>query len=307
MAPRAPTGPEAFEPLSRIDVGWIAVLPYAFLGSDREVRFDRERQWWGETVEGVAATIRDAHGLGLRVMLKPHLWAGADWVGDYAPRSEEEGARFEASYAEYLLTFAALADSLGVELLVVGTELDRTARERPAFWGELIDDVRESYHGPLTYAANWDAVTDVPFWDRLDFIGVDAFFPLSDRDTPTLEELEREWRPIVARVAAECRAHGKPVLFTEFGYRSIDGAAGNQWELPPERRRDVPANPEAQIAAYEALFRSWWERPWFAGGFLWKWFADDAGMARAPRADYTPQHKPVEETIRAWYGRSGGS
>lgn len=306
VAPRRSVGPEAVTPLRRVATGWIAVLPYAFLGPDDRVRFDGERQWWGEGLEGIAATIRLAQREGLRVMLKPHVWAGrAGWVGDYAPESEEGWRRFQASYAEYLLAMAGLADSLGVEILVVGTELDRTVRERPELWHTLIDRVEERYGGALTYAANWDGFEDVPFWSRMDLIGVDAFFPLSPRSEPDRAELEAAWEPIVAELAAACREHRRPVLFTEFGYRSIDGAAGNQWELPPERRSDVPPNLQAQVTAYEALFHTWWDEPWFAGGFLWKWFPEDGARGERVRADYTPQHKPVEGTIRRWYGGEG--
>jgi hypothetical protein len=305
VAPRRPVGPEAVAPVTRIGADWIAVLPYAFLGPDDEVRFDRERQWWGEGVEGVAGTIRMAHEQGLKVMLKPHVWAGrAGWVGDYMPATSQGWTRFEATYTDYILTFATLAETTGAELFVVGTELDRTVRERADFWHRLIDQVEERYRGPLTYAANWDGFDDVPFWDRMDYLGVDAFFPLSEDPTPGAAELQEAWRPIVAELAAACRQHQRPVLFTEFGYRSIDGAAGNQWELPPEGRGDVPSNLQAQVQAYEALFRTWWDEPWFAGGFLWKWFPDDDARADRLRADYTPQHKPVEEVIRRWFGEA---
>ena len=111
------------------------------------------------------------------------------------------------------------------------------------------------------------------------------------------------WEPWVREVEEVCRRYGRPVLFAEFGYRSIDGAAGRQWELPPERDPDPVPNHLAQANAYEALFRVWWNEPWFAGGFLWKWFPGDGEPAGPSRADYTPQHKPVEEVIRDWYGR----
>jgi hypothetical protein len=63
----------------------------------------------------------------------------------------------------------------------------------------------------------------------------------------------------------------------------------------------LTVNLEAQVTAYEALFRTWWERPWFAGGFLWEWSADDRRRGDQIRADYTHQQKPVEEPVRRWY------
>jgi len=305
VAPRNPVGPEALDPLERVGVGWIAVIPYAFLREGGEVVYDPERQWWGETPGGVAETVAMAHARGLQVFLKPHLWVpGVGWPGEYLPEDEGEWARFRDSYGEYLLRFARMADSLGVELLAVGTEVDRVALERPDLWRDLIRDVRREYAGRLTYAANWDAYGEVEFWDALDLIGVDAYFPLSSASTPEVSSLERAWKPHRTALERLARRHGRPILFAEYGYRSIDGAAGRQWELPPEGRRGADrarSNPEAQVNAYEALLRTFWEEPWFAGGFLWKWFADDETRRPGGDADYTPQHKPVEGVIRGYY------
>ncbi len=304
VAPRNPVEAGAVAPVARVGAGWIGILPYAFLDPEsHRIHYDREGQWWGERPEGVEATIRYAREAGLRVMVKPHLWGrGMGWVGTYTPLSQEGWDHWKADYTRYILELASLSQELEVELFVVGTELDATVRERPEFWEELIAQVREVYDGALTYAANWDGYEDVPFWGELDFIGVDAYFPLSSEDTPALEELVEAWTPHLESIAELCRRFQRPVLFPEFGYRSIDGAAGGQWELPPERARDVPVNLEAQILAYEALFRRWWDLPWFAGGFLWKWFAeDDEGPSGPTRADYTPQGKPVEAVIYRWY------
>ena len=53
----------------------------------------------------------------------------------------------------------------------------------PDDWRRLISKFRELCPGPLTYAVNWWGDYDVvEFWDELDYIGINAFFPL------TLEE-----------------------------------------------------------------------------------------------------------------------
>ena len=48
-------------------------------------------------------------------------------------------------------------------------------------WRKLIARVRQHYRGPLTYAANFDQYNTVGFWDALDVVGVNAYFPLRDR------------------------------------------------------------------------------------------------------------------------------
>ncbi len=298
-APRREIGADALAPIAELGANWIAVIPYAFTREDDpRVAFDRERQYWGETAAGVAATVAHAREHGLRVLLKPHLWVrGEGWPGEFELDTDAEWELFEREYSDYILHFARLADSLDVEMFAVGTEVDRSAIAQPDYWRALIVRVRAAYGGALTYAANWDRYAEIEFWDALDYLGVDAYFPLSSAGTPDVETLLEAWEPWTREVERTARRVGLPILFTEFGYRSVDGAAGEQWTLPDGRRaRGLPANREAQAAAYEALFRTWWNRDGFAGGFLWKWYPGTPD-SRWVATDYTPQGKPAEAVI----------
>lgn len=296
-------------PILGLHADWIAVVPFAFgRPGSSDLRFDLSRQYWGERAEGVAATIRMAHAAGLRVMVKPQVWVRGEWTGDFSPADSASWRRWEASYADYVLTFARVAEREGAELLCLGTELGRSVRERPDFWRSLARRVRKIYHGRLTYAANWDEAPDVPFWSALDYVGIDAYYPLSAARTPSVGELRRAWEERLTQLRALSRRAGRPILFTEFGYRSADRAAGEQWRIPA--RGAVP-NPDAQAHAYEALFGSIWDRPWFAGGFVWKW---RPGRRTRPvrwgperrESDYTIRGKPAEAVVRRWYGREAG-
>ncbi len=55
-------------------------------------------------------------------------------------------------------------------------------------------ELREVYNGQLTYAANWDEYKRIPFWEDLDFIGVDAYFPVSEEKTPSIEQASLGWQ-----------------------------------------------------------------------------------------------------------------
>ena len=137
-------GPEIMDPLRRVEATWVGVLPYGFIdpAGDR-IRFNVDRQWWGETVEGTTAQIRFARERGLKVMVKPHVWVrGSGWTGDSLPDNGEDRLRWEGSYRDYILTFAEVAEAAGADLFVVGTELDLWAREHPEFWRDLIRQVR---------------------------------------------------------------------------------------------------------------------------------------------------------------------
>lgn len=306
VAPRQPVDSAALGAMKRVNANWVALVPYAMLrDGEARLRYNHPRQMWGETHAGVAECARLAHQQGLKVMVKPQVWLHrGTYTGHFSLESETDWQTFEAGYRDYILGFAWVADSAGVELFCLGTEFDQFVEKRPLFWKTLIADVRKVFRGKLTYAANWNSYRAFPHWPDLDFVGVNAYFPLCPRDTPTAQTLDAHWKPWVREVEAFHRRHGKPVLFTEYGYRSLDGCAKEPWESS----RDAPANPEAQRRSYEALYRQFWAKPWVAGGFLWKWYdrdqlaeTDSRWFRRA--TDYTPQGKPAEATIRAWYGK----
>jgi hypothetical protein len=282
--------------LSTTNANWLAVIPYGFSPADHpRVSFDDERQWWGEKVDGTRTMIQLAHQKNYRVMLKPQVWIFRGWVGDYGFESEQEWEDWEESYENFIITFAQLADSMGVELFCLGTEYKRATRERPHFWANLIDSVRAVYKGRLTYAANWDEYENIPFWDKLDYIGVDAYFPLSYNETPEMSELLLNWLPVKDKMKTLSDSLKRPILLTEFGYRSVNKAAGNQWKLGSS-----PFNEEAQRRAYLALFESLWVEKWLAGGFFWKWRFIN-GVGGENDRSYTPQGKSALKVIQSVY------
>ena len=57
---------------------------------------------------------------------------------------------------------------------------------------------------------------------------------------------------------------------------------------------------EIQTLCYEAMFEVFWDRPWFNGLYIWKWFPDDRVSQRRTRG-FTPQGKPAEGVLRRRY------
>lgn len=212
--------------------------------------------------------------------------------------TEQDWKILEDSYERFILTYAQLAADLKVELFCIGTELEEFIANRPLFWDKLITQIRSIYPGKLTYAANWDEYKRTPFWASLDFIGVDAYFPLSEEKTPSVDDLKAGWHRWKSELAVLSANYDRPVLFTEYGYRSMDFTAKKPWLVD---RNEEQVNLEAQVNAKKALFDEFWSEPWFAGGFLWKWFIhhDRAGGQEDNR--FTPQNKPAEEIIKAYY------
>lgn len=304
VAPPREAGSGSLDQVKSAGGGWVAIVPYGFCrkGEPHFYYFgnrkdERKYQWWGETPEGVAATIRMAQAKGLKVMLKPHVWMQGGSHLDLEFSEEKDWQTFEKDYAGYVLDFARIADSLNVDLYCITTELDRFAIARPRFWNDLIGSVRKVYKGKLTYAANWDRYERIPFWRELDFVGVDAYFPLSDDQTPSARTMVRGWKRHLADLQRLSYQLQKPVLFTEFGYRACDHTARRPWESDT----DCQSNPSAQANAYQALFEAAWPQPWFAGGFLWKWFMHDGHRGRE-RDQYSPQGRPAEGVLRQTWG-----
>jgi len=306
VAPSRPFSEDPMPPLKAIGTEWVAVIPYGFSpGSEAKVYFNSNRQWWGERPVGVKETIRLAKENDLKVLLKPQIWMHNGWIGSLDFDNEEDWKSWEEGYSDYILTFAKIADSLDVELFCIGTEVKIAVQKREVYWRGLIKEVRKVYKGKITYAANWDEYPVVPFWDAIDIVGVDTYFPLTDSKTPTVEELKKAWQPTLKKLRAFHKKTGKPIAFTEYGYMSIDGCAHKNWEIE-KMRTEIPVNQQAQANAIDALFEVFWKEDWWAGGFLWKWYPNYKGEGQGRRAkfraaDYTPQGKLAENILKKWF------
>ncbi|GAA4363128.1 hypothetical protein GCM10023185_31620 [Hymenobacter saemangeumensis] len=303
------------EPLRLANVTWLAQTPFGWQNGPNEpvvhmrttAGKGRYRDW-GESDAGLAYTARLARQQGIRTLLKPHIWVrgrGA-WPGDINMQSTADWDAWFASYTTFILHYARLAEAQQMEALCLGTELQHaTTAAHARQWRGLIRQVRRVYRGQLTYAANWSGeYQQVPFWRELDFVGIQAYFPLTSWPSPPLDTLLRAWQPHVRALAAWQRRVGKPIVFTEVGYKATPDAAARPWEWPERQAGPLPADEATQARCYEAFFRACWPQPWLKGVFIWKWYPglQASGPARQ-HADFTPQHKPAERVMRHWYGQ----
>ncbi len=175
-----------FLPIKNIHANFVCIVPYGFSTINKhQVIFNHKRQWWGEREEGVIELIRMAKENEMKVMLKPQVWLQGGWVGDFVLESDKEWLDWERAYKKYILFYAQIAEKNDVDIYCVGTEYKTAAILRPDFWISLIAEIRKVYKGKLTYAANWDEYNEISFWDKLDFIGINAYFPLSQKANPS--------------------------------------------------------------------------------------------------------------------------
>lgn len=249
---------------------------------------------WTASNESLAEAIQRARELGMKVLLKPMVDPEDfynQWRGQIPPTPEW----FE-SYKAFISAYAQFAQEEHVDIFCVGCEFKATEADVSS-WREIIREVRKHYSGPLTYAATIDSFQDIQWWDSLDYVGIDAYFPLTNKKDPTLEELKQAWDGIANRIEAWHDSKvDKPIIFTEIGYRSGDGNNIEPWNWTAQLKPDL----QEQFDSYLAAFQTLWEKPWFYGFYWWIWESDpDAGGPND--TDFTPQNKPVEHLIRSWY------
>ena len=280
---------------------WIALNPFGYQHSFNSSAIHRRDD---PPDAHLRHAIRQAHRFGLKVMLKPHIWlidrAGGKWRGEIEMESEAEWKRWFDQYERFILHYARLAADEEVELLCIGTELGTTARTRERDWRRIIRATRQEFDGPLVYAANWWHEYDqIRFWDDLDYMGINAFFPISQLERPSADELRRGAEEVAQQIAAIHLQTGKPVIFTEIGFRSVRGTSVRPWEW--SHSADL-VDLKAQTECYEAVFSTFWSQPWLHGIYWWKWYSDlERGGKR--NGGFTPQGKPAEKVLSHWYSK----
>jgi hypothetical protein len=288
-------------PVVNVGANFAAIMPFGFIKSldHPEIIHNTERQWFGETRAGAEQYIEELRKKNIKIMVKPQIWVWrGEFTGDIKMSNEDDWKTLEDSYTSFILEYAQLAEETRSEMLCIGTELENFTKERPEYWNHLIKTIKTIYKGKLTYAANWDEFKRTPFWNELDYIGVDAYFPVSDQQTPTLEACKAGWQTHKAVIKSISETHNKPILFTEYGYRSMDYTGRKPWDSDHTLQS---LNFQGQANATQALFEEFWSEDWFAGGFVWKWFHAHDKVGGNEDNQFTPQNKPAETVIQTYY------
>ncbi len=282
----------SLEEVQRLGVTWVAIHPYAGVRRDGTVR---SRTAFGSGYLERAVELADRAGV--RLFWKPHLayWGSFTWRGDIDFGDDEEAwHRFFAGYSQFIVDQARFAQRAGVELFAVGVEVEKTTRYETE-WRHLIAAVRQVFSGEITYAANWDTLDRVPFWDAVDLIGVHAYFPLAEENDPGRESLRRGWDRPLAQLEELSSRFRKPVLVAEVGYNRSPDAARAPWEHTI--RNSVQSRTLRQRLIEVALERLE-ATPFIRGMFWWKWMPGD------PRHDrnFSMKDPEAREALRRYWG-----
>jgi hypothetical protein len=276
--------------------------------------------------DSVVHAIRTIHSLGMKVMLKPHVDLANDvhgeWRGNIEPKDTQQ---WFTSYRSFILHYVQLAQAERVEQFSVGTELvSMTLPTMTQYWTDIIAAVRESYNGTLVYSANSPPAAhqqlpewkNIRFWDKLDYVGIDAYFPLTAEKDPPLTELIQAYKQYLDDVESWQKTVNKPILFTEIGWWSVAGTNTVPWLFNvycgPDMSGYDPSkcrpDQSEQANLYEATLETFWGRPWFQGIFWWAWFPFYTlygwGEGGPSDTSYSPHNKLAEKVLRSWYAKS---
>jgi hypothetical protein len=266
-------------------------------GSSTEIFID---QRYSPSAERLEQLINYAKHKGLRVVLMPIVLLkhpkGMDWRGTIRPDQWED---WFDSYRDMLSNYTQVAQATHADVLVVGSELLSTESKLDE-WTETIARVRKEYSGQITYSSNWDHYQRIPFWDQLDFIGMNEYYTLGKSPNVTVPEILKAWQPIQNDLHAFSQRLHKPIVMLEVGWCSMSNAASEPWDYTVDEVK-APVDVALQKRLYEAFFQKWNGVPWFGGFMIFEWPAGDNGGPQD--RGYTPFNKPAEQVLKQWLAK----
>jgi Glycoside Hydrolase Family 113/FG-GAP-like repeat len=292
-----------------------------------------------DSLTALAATITEAKGDGLTVMVRPLIdfldpakigtYSVGDWRSFYNPTNP---AAFFTSYQSMIVAVAEVAQANGAAMLCIGVELDQLAG--PAYltyWNDIITAVRAVFSGTLVYSANWDAAispwqgqhglpagtgdltTQVSFWSALDFVGIDEYAPLSDKASPVLADLIAGWTQVPSDATALAVTGNQSLISYFDGVAATIGKPLFFTEIGYESATDAalePAgtttniyDPALQANLYAAFFDAWKSsgNGTLTGVLFWNWDPNATEVGPGNGANFSPQALPAQRVVTAGF------
>ncbi|MGO4573434.1 glycoside hydrolase family 113 [Microvirga sp. 2TAF3] len=319
------SGLSAMDQIKATGASTVTMVPNFFMSNensnDMKLNLNPTTPWMSESdsLTQVKQGIMDAVARGLNVVVKPHVETdNRVWRALIEPTDPK---LWFANYKAMMVEYAKVAQAGGAAMFVVGTEMksmtdpSKLCSDGKSYtqkWGEIIDAVRQVFSGKVTYAATDSEALKVKFWDKVDYIGVDAYFSMTNSTSPTVQELIDSWiKPPINWNSQEVygttsvvdtwkqlsELWGKKVIFTEIGYGSYDGV-----NLSPGWLVGNTVDQQEQKDCYEALYHVMenYGGQWLDGAFLWS-YQTSLDPAYLPPTDFTPQGKPANDVITAGY------
>jgi len=242
--------------------------------------------------------------LGMTVNLNPFIEIdnpysiGHKWRGDI-DFSGNELQDFFMNYRKYMLDMAYVAKKAGATRLYIGSELKTLSSKPEAYqlWLKVINDVRQIYEssGTLSYAANYNEYKRVLFWNQLDEIGIDAYFPLASTfqakglNNPSSNIMVANWEKHLAILKKFSEQYKKPIIISEWGAVPYDLTSCQPWNWAPSTTHDIEEQTNAYKATLEAIKH---QGDWLEDVQFWHW-----GMTGNLESNYsiTPDSRVMQQ------------
>ncbi|MHC5183436.1 MAG: glycoside hydrolase family 113 [Planctomycetota bacterium] len=291
---------QSLDNLKNIGCDWVAINFFYFQDNADSTNIELRYYEYSSDPNSVIDAIEYCHSIGMKVMLKPMVDCKSCIDRSYIIPSDG----WFASYGAIMNEWAEIAEAYNVEMFCVGCEYRQTVSWSHA-WRQVISGIRNRYNGKLVYAANQQLdEQNIQWWDALDYIGVDPYYPLTKINDPNEQQLQDAWRQRVDDLEAWLLAEwpDKEIIFTEIGYQSYDGTNREPWGVEDATDPNL-IDLQEQVDCYKALLDQCQDRSWWRGVFWWRWETDP--NEGSPGMDYyenhTPQNKPVEALLNNYY------
>ncbi len=258
---------------------------------------------------------------GLRVALKPTAnckngtWRAHINFFDEDVHCEPKWSNWFKSYTDFQLHYAKIAEETKCEMFIAGCEMVMSER-RENEWRQLIKDIKNVYHGLVSYNTDKYQEHNVKWWDCVDVISSSGYYPINDweKELDRIEKVVKkynkpfffaeagcmstegsklvpndwmvkypinDWEKELDRIEKVVKKYNKPFFFAEAGCMSTEGSklVPNDWMV----KGDIDL--QGQADWYEAMFKAIEKRPWVGGCALWSWHSDlySADEAKAHR------------------------
>ncbi len=286
---------ESLERTIEIGANAIAIVPYSFMRNpEKPSHIPIHQGTGGENDQAVLFSHYEAKKMGMSTMLKPQIWVGRNsWPGDIKMKNQTDWDTFFDNYYRWVRHYAMLAEINEMDSYCIGVEFAKATLAKEKEWRKIIKKLRGIYSGQLTYAANWgDEFENLTFWDELDFIGLNCYYPLSKSDNPSKKELKKTFDQVINKIEKVTHKYNKPLVFTEIGFRSV----AHPWKNPHAEEGKRPFNDAHQKLCYEVVLEGIKNKEWCNGILWWKW-PSYMNYRGEKNKGFSPNLKQTEDVI----------
>ena len=239
----------------------------------------------------------------MRPCVDPTDMSNGEWRGEIGCdfNSTQWDSWFE-SYMNFINYYANLAVKLNVDMFVIGLELICASHQASHFINvaNSVKDIfsKSNVNIPIRYDANHGNEREVEFWSDVDYIGIDAYYPIdSSNNSPSVDDLIRGWEPIVSNLSILSQENdNKGIIFGEIGYCSSYATNVD----PAHCYQSSQLNMTAQMNAYNAVFQTIYQQDYFNGILWWSWLTDpnDSGD---DNTGFTVNNKPTAALCNKYF------